>query len=482
MEHTKFFSPIDMEMGPDGRIYILEYGSGWFSKNPDAGLSRIDYNGGNRAPRIEDLQVSRLTGSLPFHIKATVTAVDPEKQGLTYVWDLGDGNKKETSEPSIDYTYTKNGDYLLSVEVKDKEGSASTSNKIALYAGNETPDVMIHLTGNQTFYFPNKPVSYEVIINDKDDTAAQKDLTDLIVSVDYIEGSDRAAAPQGHQVMTEALLGKNLMLTLDCKSCHQIKEKSIGPSYEQVAQRYQKDPNAVPYLVEKIIKGGGGVWGETAMAAHPTLKEEDARQIVHWIMTLSGDKKQQQSLGAKGVVKPPANVKDNTVMYIAATYTDKGTKGSKPLIGNYTVALRNSKMNFRRVRNLNGYTSVNVNGMRLMITPKTNGWFSLDSIDLAGIRRADLQIMWQEAPEFGYTFELKLDSPQGETIGMATLEGTPKEKGKVNQPESGAISGKVITFNMKPVTDGKKHNLYIVSKPNDAKESGQVALNSIHFK
>ena len=43
MGKTKFSTPIDAEMGPDGRLYILEYGKGWYTKNPDAGLSRIDY-------------------------------------------------------------------------------------------------------------------------------------------------------------------------------------------------------------------------------------------------------------------------------------------------------------------------------------------------------------------------------------------------------------------------------------------------------
>lgn len=40
---TSFESPIDMEVGPDGRIYILDYGRGYYSNNPKAGLSRIDY-------------------------------------------------------------------------------------------------------------------------------------------------------------------------------------------------------------------------------------------------------------------------------------------------------------------------------------------------------------------------------------------------------------------------------------------------------
>ncbi len=42
--HTALHNCIDMEAGPDGRLYLLEYGTGWFQKNPDAGLYRIDYS------------------------------------------------------------------------------------------------------------------------------------------------------------------------------------------------------------------------------------------------------------------------------------------------------------------------------------------------------------------------------------------------------------------------------------------------------
>ena len=75
----------------------------------------------------------------------------------------------------------------------------------------------------------------------------------------------------GHQQGQAAISGKSLMLSLDCKSCHKEAEKSIGPSFVQVSEKYGKDPNAVSYLTQKIIKGGSGVWGEVAMAAHPTL-------------------------------------------------------------------------------------------------------------------------------------------------------------------------------------------------------------------
>jgi len=42
MQKAKFAAPVDMELGPDGKLYILEYGTGWFSKNKDSGLARID--------------------------------------------------------------------------------------------------------------------------------------------------------------------------------------------------------------------------------------------------------------------------------------------------------------------------------------------------------------------------------------------------------------------------------------------------------
>lgn len=44
IEHAEWAGPIDMEVGPDGKLYVLEYGKGWFSKNEDAALARIDYS------------------------------------------------------------------------------------------------------------------------------------------------------------------------------------------------------------------------------------------------------------------------------------------------------------------------------------------------------------------------------------------------------------------------------------------------------
>jgi len=68
MEGTEFNAVIDMETGPDGKLYMLEYGRGWFSANPDAGLARIDYDPSAKVSTIPDqtlTEADAMTGEVP---------------------------------------------------------------------------------------------------------------------------------------------------------------------------------------------------------------------------------------------------------------------------------------------------------------------------------------------------------------------------------------------------------------------------------
>ena len=47
-------NPMDMQFGPNGALYTLEYGDGFFSENPEAQLSRIDFvRGGEYTPVVK---------------------------------------------------------------------------------------------------------------------------------------------------------------------------------------------------------------------------------------------------------------------------------------------------------------------------------------------------------------------------------------------------------------------------------------------
>lgn len=152
ISNLKLAAPIDMEVGPDGKIYVLEYGSGWFSKNPDAAVARFDYVAGSG-------KAGKASGAQAGHAANTI-------------------------------------------------------------------------------------------------------------------GHQQAAIPRG----------QSLIEASDCKSCHAIDKKSVGPSYQEVAKHYKDNKDAESILVKKIMTGGSGVWGKVAMAAHPNLKKEDVQEMVAWIL------------------------------------------------------------------------------------------------------------------------------------------------------------------------------------------------------
>lgn len=72
----------------------------------------------------------------------------------------------------------------------------------------------------------------------------------------------------------------------DCRTCHLIDEKNIGPAWRDVANKYADSANAVEYLSHKIINGGSGVWGQVPMAAHPTMSQEDAETLAKFVLLL----------------------------------------------------------------------------------------------------------------------------------------------------------------------------------------------------
>lgn len=470
MEHTKLNALIDMEVGPDGKLYFLEYGNGWFRKNEDSGLSRIDYNPGNLSPKIKSFMVDKTSGVLPFKINATVDAADPENKKLTYRWNFGNGVQKETSEKEIDYTYEKPGEFTLTVEVLDEEKAATKSNPTLIIAGNEMPSVSIALSSNRTFYFPNKPIRYNVTVTDNDDPTASKNTAGLFVSSDYFESHDKVTASLGHQTANDAVVGMGLTQSLDCKTCHSQNEKSVGPSYVQVATKYQGAKDAFDHLTNKIIAGGNGVWGETNMPAHPDLKQHEARQIVSWILSLAKPVG-KKSLPANGSVFVNEKMNENGVLVLSASYTDKGGPGARPLTVSTEVSLRSNQLNFNSPMGRKGFRSHFVNGLRILMTPKGEGSLQIDSIDMKDVSKIVIASYWEKALRNDYHFEVRLDGPDGKKLGETIIKKPAKDSGATN-----------IVIKVDAVTDGKFHNVVIITKSDTKDEEGVLYLKNIQFQ
>lgn len=464
MGSSPFIAPIDMEVGPDGRLYILEYGKGWFSKNPDAGIVRIDYNAGNRPPKIEDIVIANTSGIMPYQLKAKVISSDPDNDALTYVWDLGNGIKKTTSQPAIEYAYAKAGEYPVSVQAIDKMKASTTSATKTVYAGNAQPKLTISLKGNKTFYFPGKPIDYQVIVTDPG-SAVNK--TRIYVANDYIKGTDMAGASLGHQEVPDVQVGEGLILKSDCSACHKVNAVSVGPSFTEVSSKYKNHSNAVAYIATKILKGSSGVWGEVAMPPHATMPEADAQKIAQYILSLSNKTSAKPTLPAQGQIIPAASSDDNTTFVINASYTDAGSAGVKPLTATGVAYLRSNIIQAREITQRARLNLRDSTATGLISYPQTNGWMKLNGIDLKGVNSLGISSI-NGAEEGLFTVEVRLDQENGRLIGSTEIRSGGSEK------EFNSL------INLQPVGDAKLHDLYIIVKSNKTIR-GRPFLRSIKF-
>ena len=68
-----------------------------------------------------------------------------------------------------------------------------------------------------------------------------------------------------------------------CLGCHAIDKKIVGPAYKDVAQKYAGQ-SVVDQLSQKVMKGGGGVWGQMPMPAN-AVSAEEAKKLVEWVLS-----------------------------------------------------------------------------------------------------------------------------------------------------------------------------------------------------
>jgi len=72
-----------------------------------------------------------------------------------------------------------------------------------------------------------------------------------------------------------------------CVACHVVKgAKTVGPAYADVAKKYAGQKDAEAKLVEKVKKGGTGVWGQVPMPPNPAVPDADVRALVKWVLSV----------------------------------------------------------------------------------------------------------------------------------------------------------------------------------------------------
>lgn len=94
-----------------------------------------------------------------------------------------------------------------------------------------------------------------------------------------------AAKPEAKPALSEAdalaLAKKN-----GCLVCHAVDKKVVGPAWRDVAAKYRGDAGAEARLMDKVAKGGSGVWGNMAMPPNSKVSEADRQALVRFVLSL----------------------------------------------------------------------------------------------------------------------------------------------------------------------------------------------------
>lgn len=69
-----------------------------------------------------------------------------------------------------------------------------------------------------------------------------------------------------------------------CMGCHAVDRKLVGPSFQQIAEKYKGDASAPGKLALKVKNGGAGVWGAIPMPSHPAMNSGDIQTVVSWVL------------------------------------------------------------------------------------------------------------------------------------------------------------------------------------------------------
>lgn len=201
---------------------------------------------------------------------------------------------------------------------------------------NIPPTVKIQHPAHNSIHPRNALVRYAITVSDPEDGESVYDEipSDRIFLEVRFEDGRAIVADTAHAVSSQTRaagainLGLALVMKSDCFNCHQFRQRSIGPSFEEIASRYSAQRYSSDTLATRIIGGSKGIWGEAIMPAHPEFSKENAKKIATWILRTAETQYVDYVRGKHGTfrtISPPGR---EGFLVLKALYADNGGAGN----------------------------------------------------------------------------------------------------------------------------------------------------------
>ncbi|MFM9001346.1 MAG: PQQ-dependent sugar dehydrogenase [Opitutia bacterium] len=446
--------PVDATFGPDGCLYLLDYGETW-GANPDSALLKISYVRGNLQP-VAKLSVSTPAGPAP--LKTTLSAKgsrDLDGGKVAYSWKLQPGDRVLGQGEELAVTLPDAGNFNVELTVSDGQGG-SVRRSLPVVVGNALPVAKFLSPQDGDFFTPGKPIDYKVSVQDAEDgssdaTAAEFSMRTVVTSA-FLPADGKVAAVDP---------GLSLMRQSDCFNCHAVETQLVGPSFVAIAERYRKQPGAEDLLNKKVRLGGSGVWGQVPMLAHPQHTEDEVAIMLRWMFALEPGKGGPTfTRGLEGQVTAPKEGKPGTLL-LEATYTDAGAGAVGQLSCKATVALRHRRIEAETAEITGGKKSGKVVG-----STNHGATIKFSGLNLSDTRNIRISASAGGGAK-GSQVEVRLDSPTGQLLGTVDIAHTG-DWGKLQENRA----------KLTPATG--RHDVYLVLT-NPKKGGGLMNVDWVQF-
>ncbi|WP_215454336.1 PQQ-dependent sugar dehydrogenase [Streptomyces sp. ATCC 21386] len=180
---------MDMAFGPDGALYVLDYGISWFGGDEHSALYRIENATDGHSP-VAQAAADRTSGQARLKVRfSSAGTSDQDGDALTYSWDFGDGSTSTAANPT--HTYKKNGTYTATVTAKDPSGRTGSAG-VRIVVGNTAPKVTLELPQDGQLFAFGDAVPFKVRVSDPEDG---RPIDCAKVKVTFILGHDSHGHP-----------------------------------------------------------------------------------------------------------------------------------------------------------------------------------------------------------------------------------------------------------------------------------------------